>query len=234
MLLYLCFTLVRKAYIYRTSSATYQRIAHRVTVIYGCRPWTRTWDRTIEVLRLPGQISDRAGRLCGSLTFVLFSRIWPIHEFSLSVAPHQRPLYWALQLTNPAEISHSFNSAHRSHRESSGLAAEEETFIRQHTLNSWSTHLQSSSPAAYPEMHCAIRFVWMLGYRYVSFLNVILMPRHWWSLGGVIKGHQGPVRLYSRQREECIEAAERTSDLSRVYDFGALDYDFGTTESSWT
>ena len=39
--------------------------------------------------------------------------------------------------------------------------------------------------------------------------------------------------MYSRQREECIEAAERTSDLSRVYDFGVLDYDFGMLSASY-
>ena len=38
--------------------------------------------------------------------------------------------------------------------------------------------------------------------------------------------------MYSRQREDYIEAAERTSDLSRVYDFGVLDYDFGMLSAS--
>ena len=38
--------------------------------------------------------------------------------------------------------------------------------------------------------------------------------------------------MYSRQREDCIEAAKRTSDLSRVYDFGVLDYDFGMLSAS--
>ena len=38
--------------------------------------------------------------------------------------------------------------------------------------------------------------------------------------------------MYSRQREDCIEGAKRTSDLSRVYDFGVLDYDFGMLSAS--